>query len=201
MNVLIACEFSGIVRDAFIARGHNAISCDLLSSEKPGPHFRGNVLNLIYEMQWDLIIAHPPCTYLSNAGARHLWKGGILNEERYQQGLKGKAFFMALLNADIPRIAVENPVPSRVYELPKCTQYIQPYQFGHKFTKRTGLWLNNLPPLEPTNIVSPEYNLCPSGTYSRLYSEKHKGLFTKDRAKNRSRTAQGIADAMAEQWG
>lgn len=151
--------------------------------------------------RWDLIIAHPPCTYLSNAGARHLWKGHELNQERYAKGLDAKAFFMQFYNADCERICVENPVPSRVYKLPDYTQTIQPYQFGHPFTKRTCLWLKGLQKLEPTEIVEPAATFCPSGSYSHKHGDQHRGLFTKDRAKNRSKTFPGIARAMAEQWG
>jgi hypothetical protein len=148
-----------------------------------------------------MIIAFPPCTYLTNAGARHLYKGGMLNEERYAKGLEGKKFFMEFFNADCPKIAIENPTPSKIYELPKHSQVIQPYQFGHPFTKRTQLWLKGLPPLEATDLVEPERTWCPSGSYSGKHAEKHRGMFTKDRARNRSKTFPGIAKAMAEQWG
>lgn len=151
--------------------------------------------------KWDMIIAFPPCTYLTNAGARHLYKGGTLNIERYKKGLEAKTFFLAIYNADCPKIAIENPTPSRVYRLPEKTQVIQPWQFGHPYTKRTQLWLKGLPPLKPTNIVTPERTWCPSGSYSQKHDNKHKGMFTTDRAKNRSKTFPGIAQAMAEQWG
>lgn len=151
--------------------------------------------------KWDLIIAFPPCTYLTNAGARHLWKNHELNQERYKKGLEAKVFFMKLYNADCERIAIENPTPSRIFKLPEKTQVIQPWQFGHPYTKRTQLWLKGLPLLQPTEIVEPERTWCPSGTYSNKHGEKHRGMFTKDRAKNRSKTFPGIAKAMAEQWG
>lgn len=153
------------------------------------------------ENKWDLIIAHPPCTYLSNAGARHLWKDHVLNVERYEKGLEAKAFFMQFLNADCEHIAVENPIPSKVYELPKYTQIIQPYEHGHPFTKRTCLWLKGLPKLQPTDIVEPTATFCPSGSYSKKHNDKHRGIFTTDRARQRSKTFEGIAAAMAEQWG
>ena len=156
------------------------------------PHDIGN---------WDLLIAHPPCTYLSNAGARWLWAGHKLNTDRYQKGLEAKDFFMEFYNADISRICVENPVPSAVYKMPKATQAIQPYQFGHPYTKKTCLWLKGLPPLEPTDIVEPIATWCPSGSYSHKHGEQHKGMFTVDRAKNRAKTFPGIADAMSKQWG
>lgn len=151
--------------------------------------------------KWDLIIAHPPCTYLSNAWARHLWKNHELNQERYEKGLQAKKFFMAIYNADCEHIAIENPTPSRIYELPEKSQVIQPYQFGHPYTKRTQLWLKGLPLLKPTEIVNPVATWCPSGSYSHKHGEKHRGMFTTDRAKNRSKTFEGIAKAMAEQWG
>lgn len=192
MKVLVACEFSGIVRDAFIKRGHDAVSCDLLPSERPGPHYQGDVLDIL-DNGWDLMVAHPPCTYLSNAGAKHLFRGGELNKERYILGLKARRFFYSLYRAKIPRIAVENPVSILIFRMPKHTQEIQPYQFGHPVTKKTRLWLKNLPPLQPTNIVTPQANCHDAGTWFM------KG--GKERQKNRTKTFQGIADAMAEQWG
>lgn len=147
-----------------------------------------------------MILAFPPCTYLTNAGARHLYKGGALNQERYEKGIEAKEFFMMFYNADCERIAIENPTPSRIFELPEKTQVIQPWQFGHPFTKRTQLWLKGLPPLQPTEVVEPERTWCPSGSYSKKHGEKHRGMFTTDRAKNRSKTFPGIAKAMAEQW-
>lgn len=193
MKVLIACEFSGVVRDAFIAKGHNAISCDLLDTERPGPHFMHDVLDIIECFKWDLIIAHPPCTYLSNAGARFLYPKGILNNERLDTGLEAKEFFMMLYNADADKICIENPVPSTVYGLPKYTQTIQPYWFGHPMQKKTCLWLKGLPELVATDMLNkPESTKVPGNWFN------HGGL---ERQKNRARTFQGIADAMAEQWG
>ena len=151
--------------------------------------------------KWDMIIAFPPCTYLTNAGARHLWKNHELNHERYKKGLEAKAFFMMFYNANCERIAIENPTPSKIFGIPEKTQVIQPWQFGHPFTKRTQLWLKGLPPLQPTDIVEIERTWCPSGSYSKKHGEKHKGMFTTDRAKNRSKTFPGVAKAMAEQWG
>ena len=228
MNILLACEESQAVTIEARKLGHNAFSCDIIecSGGHPEWHIQGDVLKIInpewydgrwgitpsisfetmdgeyhqFDGKWDMILAFPPCTYLSNAGARHLWKGGVLNEERYAKGLEAKKFFMALLNADCPKIAIENPTPSKIYELPKPSQIIQPYQFGHKFTKRTQLWLKGLEPLEPTDIVEPERTWCPSGSYSGKHADKHRGMFTKDRARNRSKTFPGIAKAMIEQW-
>ena len=202
MRVLVACEESQAVTIELRRLGHEAYSCDLIpcSGGHPEWHIQVDALELL-KMKWDMIIAHPPCTYLTNAGARHLWKGHQLNEERYENGMKAKALFMAFLNADCPKIAVENPIPSRVFDLPKYTQIIQPYEYGHPFTKRTCLWLKGLPPLKPTDVVEPTATWCPSGSYSKKHDEKHRGMFTTDRAKNRSKTFPGIARAMAEQWG
>ena len=219
MNILVACEESQAVCKAFREFGHNAYSCDVLecSGGHPEWHIQGDALKLINRdglpmfrtqdgcwhttpKRWDMIIAHPPCTYLTNAGARHLWKGHMLNKERYGKGLDAKAFFMAFLNADCDHIAVENPVPSKVFELPKYTQTIQPYEYGHPYSKRTCLWLKGLPQLKPTDIVEPVATWCPSGSYSHKHDEKHRGMFTTDRARQRSKTFPGIAEAMAEQW-
>lgn len=193
-KVLVACEYSGTVRDAFIALGYDAMSCDLLPTDKPGPHYQGDVMDIIGQ-GWDLMIAHPPCTYLSNAGAKHLYKGGEgrLNVARYELGLEGKAFFMALFNAGIPRIAIENPIPSTVYALPPYAQIIQPWMFGHPYQKRTCLWLKNLPALQATNIVAERESSKVAGNWF------NKG--GKNRQHERARTFEGIAQAMAEQWG
>ena len=192
MKVLIACEFSGTVRDAFTKLGHDAVSCDLEPSETPGNHYQGNVLDIIND-GWDLMIAHPPCTYLSNAGARHLYPKKILNQERYLKGMDAKQFFMALYNANIPKICIENPTPSKIYELPNYSQVIQPYEYGHPFQKRTNLWLKGLPKLVPTNILAERQSSKVPGNWF------NKG--GKERQINRSKTFKGIAEAMAEQWG
>ena len=202
MKILVACEESQAVTIEMRKRGHEAYSCDIepCSGGHPEWHIQGDVTPLL-KQKWDMIIAFPPCTYLTNAGARHLWKGGELNLERYEKGMAAKEFFMKIYNADCPLIAIENPVPSRVYELPEKTQYIHPWEHGHPVTKRTCLWLKGLPRIEPTKIVEPERTYCPSGSYSKKHGEKHRGLFTKDRAKMRSKTFPGIAIAMARQWG
>lgn len=192
LKVLVACEYSGRVRDAFTKRGHFAMSCDLLPSDTPGFHWQGSVLDVL-DMGWDLMIAHPPCTYLSNAGARWLYAGKVLNTARFEQGLDAKVFFLTLLNANIPQIAIENPIPSSVFDLPKYSQTIQPYEFGHPFKKKTCLWLKNLPPLKATNIVDIRESTKVPGNWF------NKG--GKDRQKERARTFEGIADAMAAQWG
>jgi len=192
MKILIACEYSGVVRDAFIKSGHDAMSCDILPTDTPGPHYQGDVMDIIND-GWDLMIAHPPCTYLSNAGARFLYPKGVLNQDRLQKGMEAKKFFMALINAPIPKICVENPIASTIYDLPKYTQYIEPYEFGHPFKKRTCLWLKDLPPLMATMLVcKTESTKIPGNWFN-------KG--GKDRQKNRAKTFQGIADAMAQQWG
>ena len=198
-------------------RGHHAFSCDILdcSGDHPQWHIKQDVIPLLggncefttcdgkrhaVHGRWDMIIAFPPCTYLTNAGARHLWKGHVLNQERYQKGLEAKAFFMQFYHAPCDRIVIENPTPSRIYDLPKPSQTIQPWQFGHPFTKRTNLWEIGVPPLTPTDIVEPTRTWCPSGSYSKRHGEQHRGMFTTDRARNRSKTFPGIAAAMAEQW-
>jgi hypothetical protein len=191
VKVLIACEFSGIVRSAFAALGHDAWSCDLLPTEIPGQHYQGDVRDMLCQ-SWDLMIAHPPCTYLSNAGAKHLFKGHQLNKERYERGLEAKQFFLMLFNSNISRIAIENPIPSKVYDMPQYSQDVQPWMFGHPVTKKTRLWLKNLPPLMATKIVQPMQNCHEAGTWFM------KG--GKDRQKNRARTFPGIAAAMASQW-
>lgn len=217
MKVLIACEESQEVCKAFRALGHEAYSCDIQepSGGHPEWHILGDAVDVVnrpigvittmdgetHIVTWDLLIAHPPCTYLSNAGARHLWKGHQLQPDRVMLGIKARDFFMEFYRADIPLVAVENPVPSKLFVMPEYSQIIQPYQFGHPYTKRTCLWLKNLPPLEPTNIVEPTATWCPSGSYSHKHGKQHKGMFTTDRAKNRAKTFPGIAKAMAEQWG
>ena len=203
MKVLVACEESQAVCKAFRELGHEAYSCDIqeCSGGHPEWHIQGDVIPLL-KQEWDLIIAHPPCTYLSNAGARWLFAGGKLNEERYKLGLDGKEFFMELYNADCKHIAIENPIPSSIYNLPPYTQVIQPYEYGHPYSKKTCLWLKGLPPLKPTNIIEEHKPFISSGTYSRTHDARYKGASRKGgSAKSRSKTFPGIAQAMAEQWG
>lgn len=200
MKVLVACEYSGIVRDAFIARGHNAVSCDLLPTESPGPHYQGDVMEIIND-GWDMMIAHPPCTYLSNAGACRLYpQKGKINIERYNKGIQAKEFFMKLLKCDIKKKCIENPVSSSVFNMPIFQQEIQPYMFGHPYTKKTRLWLDGLPRLIPTNIIDVIGPYCPSGT-GRKQHDKYGAATRGNDAKNRSKFWPGIAAAMAEQWG
>jgi hypothetical protein len=182
MRVLVACEYSGIVRDAFLAAGHEAMSCDLLPTERIGPHYQGDVRDIL-NYPWDLMIAHPPCTDLSVSGARHFETKRM--DGRQQASV---SFFMMLVKADIPHIAIENPVCIMSSLWRKPDQVIQPYQFGHGETKATCLWLKGLPKLRPTNIVD--------GREQRI----HRMPPSPDRWKERSRTYQGIADAMAQQW-
>lgn len=194
MRVLVACEESQAVTIELRKLGHEAYSCDIeeCSGGHPEWHLQQDVTQLL-KMKWDMIIAFPPCTYLSNAGAKHLWKDHVLDEERYMKGLEAKKFFMQFLNADCPRIAVENPVSSRIFGMPPHTQEIQPYQFGHPVQKKTRLWLRGLPKLKPTNEVEYKCNCHEAGTWFM------KG--GKDRQKNRAKTFPGVAKAMAEQWG
>lgn len=210
MRALIACEESQRVCAAFRKRGWQAFSCDVqeCSGGHPEWHIKGDVTPIIngsctfftendncYQIfgEWDLIIAHPPCTYLSNAGARHLYKGGVLQQDRYKKGIEAKEFFMLFRNADCPHIVIENPTPSRVFDLPPYSQVIQPWMFGHPYQKRTLLWIKGLPELKPTNIVDTRISTKTPGCWFNA-----KGV---DRQKERSKTFQGIADAMAEQWG
>lgn len=210
MNVLVACEESQRVTMEFRKLGHNAFSCDIepCSGGHPEWHIMQDVVSLLdgycsfktvdgleheVSAKWDLIIAHPPCTYLSNAGARFLYPKGVLNEERLQKGIEAKKLFMAIYNADCEKICVENPIPSRVYELPKYSQIVQPYEYGHPVQKKTCLWLKGLPKLKPTNIVEERQSTKIAGNWF------NKG--GKERQKNRAKTFTGIAKAMAEQWG
>ena len=183
MRVLVACEFSGVVREAFRARGHEAVSCDVLDTEIPGEHYRGKVEDILGE-GWDLLIAFPPCTYLARSGAR--WWTIPARMERQKLALR---FVRRLLASPVDRIALENPIGRISTAIRKPDQIIQPHQFGHPETKATCLWLKNLPHLKPTNLTLP------------LEDKITKHPQNKDRAKNRSRTYQGIAQAMADQWG
>ena len=197
MRVLIACEYSGIVRDAFLAAGHDAISCDLLPTESPGPHYQGDVRDILHN-SWDLLIAHPECTYLTLSAngwmkdqpARK--SGALVGEARREARREAVAFFLEMANAPIPRRAIENPigVMSTLYR--PANQIIQPWQFGHGETKGTCLWLTNLPLLVPTNIV-------PGREPKTHFAAPGKNL--QERRKARSRFFTGIAQAMAVQWG
>lgn len=180
MRVLVACEYSGAVRDAFLARGHDAMSCDLLPTDVPGPHYCGDVKDILDD-KWDMMIAFPPCTHLSASGARW-WKDKVVEQA------EALDFVRLLLDAPIEKIALENPVGKISSAIRKPDQIIQPWQYGHGETKATCLWLKNLPPLVPTNIVD--------GREARV----HRMPPSADRWKLRSTTYQGIAGAMAAQW-
>lgn len=223
MKVLIACEESQRVCTAFRNKGHEAYSCDLIecSGNHPEWHIQQDVLPLLnghcefktsdgamhyIDGKWDLIIAHPPCTYLSNAGAARLFKRidgkQYINADRYKKGLDAKKFFMAFYMADCEKMCIENPIPTRIWELPKYTQIIQPYEHGHPYSKKTCLWLHGLPDLQPTEIVTGNIISWVSGGSKDNHGNPRKQSGTKIRsAKERSKTFPGIAKAMAEQWG
>jgi len=192
MRVLIACEFSGAVRDAFRKRGHDAMSCDLLPTEAPGPHYQGNVLDIMDD-GWDLMIAHPPCTYLASSGLH--WNKRVPGRAKKTE--EALLFVHTLLNAPIPHIALENPIGCISSRVRKPDQIIQPWQFGHDASKATCLWLKNLPLLIPTDVL-------PGGREARRANQTASGQNklppSADRWKLRSVTYTGIAEAMAEQW-
>ena len=196
MRVLVACEFSGRVRDAFIKRGHDAVSCDLLPTDSPGPHFECDVLDVLRN-GWDLMIAHPPCTYLCASGL-HWNKRDPSREVKTQRALE---FIRTLMNAPITSIAIENPVGRIGTAIRPASQYIQPYEFGHDASKRTGLWLINLPKLKPTHYIEPRMVNGKQRWGNQTDSGQNKLAPSKDRWKERSMTYIGIAEAMAEQWG
>jgi len=193
MKILIACEYSGIVRDAFIEQGHHAMSCDLLPTEQKGPHYQGNVLDIMND-DWDMMIAHPPCTYLAVSGM-HWTKRGLRDPQLTEDALD---FVQALMNAPIKKICIENPVSVISSRIRKPDQIVQPWWFGDDASKKTCLWLKNLPLLQPTDMLPGDSktirsNQTPSGQ-NRLGPSA-------DRWKERSKTYQGIARAMAKQWG
>jgi hypothetical protein len=197
MRVLVACEFSGLVRDAFRALGHDAFSCDLLPSEREGPHIQGDV-RAVLDAGWDLLIAHPPCTYLCSSGLH--WNLRVAG--RQQKTAEAIAFARELLAAPIDRIALENPIGALSREIRPPDQIIQPWQFGHPESKQTALWLKGVPDLLPTDILEPtafQANGRPRWT-NQTATGQNKLSPSPDRARNRSRTYPGIARAMAQQW-
>lgn len=201
MRVLVACEFSGTVRDAFTKNGHYAMSCDLLPTESDGPHYQGSVFDII-DQGWDLMIGHPPCTYLTISGNRWFkpeYKDRYPTREKDRQD--ALEFFLKLYNSNIDRVCLENPAGVLTSLFRPPNQYIQPYQFGEPHAKRTGLWLKNLPLLTPTKFVTPEYHIDKNGKRDPMWHYKSFRYPPKQRAKMRSKTFQGIADAMADQWG
>ena len=197
MKVLVACEYSGRVRDAFLARGHDAISCDLLPTDSPGPHYQGDVLELIRREKFDLMVAHPPCTYLCSSGLH--WNGRVPGRaEKTEEALE---FVRALLFCDIPRIALENPTGCIGTRIRKSDQTIQPWQFGADASKATCLWLKGLPKLVPTSIVEPRIVNGKKRWGNQTDSGQNRLGPSDDRWKVRSETYLGIAEAMAAQWG
>lgn len=202
MKILVACEFSGIVREAFRKRGHDAWSCDLLDSELPGNHIKGDVMNILGD-GWDLMVAHPPCTFLTVTGNRWFLPQYVERfPTRNQDRADAVAFFLAIANSDITRIAIENPVGIMSKLWRKPDQYIHPFMFGDPERKKTGLWLKGLPLLTPTNVVNPRIVTYKNGTGTD--SPWHMNTISLpplERMKARSVTFPGIAEAMAEQWG
>lgn len=193
MKILIACEESQTVCKAFRDMGHEAYSCDIqeCSGGHPEWHIHGDAIKEAYSGKYDMMVAHPPCTYLSVAGAGRLYPKGVLNIERYKKGLIARDFFMKLYNAPIDKVVIENPLHFKIFDLPKYSQIVHPCYFGEPFMKRTCLWIRGLPNLIPTNIVD--------GVSTKKADWYNKG--GKDRQKNRSKFWKGIAEAMARQWG
>ena len=195
MKVLVACEYSGRVRDAFIQKGHQAMSCDLLASEKDGPHYQGDVMDVIND-GWDLMIAHPPCTYLSVSGM-HWTTRGLRDPQLTEDALD---FVKKLMAAPIDRICIENPVSVISSKIRKPDQIVNPYHFGHDASKKTCLWLKNLPLLKPTNFIEPRIVNGKKRWGNQTDSGQNKLAPSDDRWKIRSETYEGIANAMANQW-
>lgn len=210
MRVLIACEESQAVCKEFRKLGHEAYSCDILpcSGGHPEWHIQVGVLNILGKnpwnegQGWDLMIAHPPCTYLTNAAACRLYpKKGVLNQERYEQGLLAKEFFMKLLNAPCNKIAIENPVSSKIFKMPKHTQEIQPFEHGHPYTKKTRLWIKGLPNLKPSEVITENITCWVYAGSKDGKGNRRKNIGKTRESIDRSKTFPGIAKAMAEQWG
>lgn len=204
MKVLIACEYSGTVRDAFIKAGHQALSCDLLPTDVPGPHYQGSVFDIIND-SWDLMIAHPPCTYLTATGNKWFkpeFKHRFPDREKQRED--AFTFFMDLFlnrTEHIPKVCLENPVGYVSSMFRKPDQYVQPWQFGDPHSKKTGLWLRGLPLLKATKIVDPQFHIYKDGRRDPIWHYQTMGLSPLERMKARSKTFQGIANAMADQWG
>ena len=191
MKILIACEYSGQIRDSFARFGHDVISCDFLPTEREGNHYQGDVRDILYSQKWDLMVAHPSCTHLATSGARHFWR----KEKEQKEALD---FVRLLMNAPIPRWAIENPISVISSRIRPPDQIIQPYEYGDSFQKSTCLWLKNLPRLKPTKIVDRgEFYVAPSGKKLPAWYAKH----GKGKGKERSMSFPGIAKAIGEQWG
>jgi len=208
MKILVACEYSGRARDALIANGHEAISCDLLPTDREGPHYQGDVFDIIDD-GFDLLIAHPPCTFLTGSAEwaykdvqkKRIKPGTLIGAERRAAREEAIKFFMRLANANIEKIAIENPVGVMSSRWRKPDQFIQPHEYGHDASKKTGLWLKNLPPLKPTKHIEPRYVNGLPRWGNQTDSGQNREPPAKDRWKIRSTTWQGWADAMANQWG
>lgn len=201
MRVLVAFEKSQVVCKAFRARKHEAFSCDLqeCSGGHPEWHIQGDAIDVMYDEPWDLMIAHPPCTYVSRAGARWMFQGGVINEKRRLWMVGAVEVFNITMDAPIKRKAIENPTPLKMAGLPPFSQVIQPYQFGHPYSKRTLLWLEGLPQLQPTELVTDYKPFLPSNTGGKKRGQKYQ--FKNISQEESSRTFEGVAKAMAEQWG
>ena len=197
MKILVACEFTGTVRDAFIRRGHDAVSCDLLDTESEGPHYKGDIRDILFEEHWDMVIAHPPCTYLANSGVSWLHK----DPSRWDKLDEGAQFFKMFLALRISKLCVENPIMHKYAKKRiggnKQSQVVHPWMFGHLEQKATCLWIRGLPHLQPTQNVKKALDNIPPKDRQRL----HYLSPSIDRWKQRSKTYRGIANAMAEQWG
>lgn len=208
MRVLIACEYSGIVRDAFIAMGHDAMSCDFLPTERPGPHYQGDVRDIL-DQGWDLMIAHPDCTYLTVSAewcykddpGKNMSTGVLFGADRRAAREEALTFVKLLMDAPIPKIAIENPVGVIGSRIRPADQYIQPYEYGHDASKRTGLWLKGLPLLRPTEMVEPRMVDGRPRWANQTDSGQNRLGPSDDRWKERARTYEGWAKAMAAQWG
>ena len=201
VKILIACEFSGVVRDAFTERGHDAMSCDLYPTEEPGQHYKGDVFDIIND-GWDMMIAHPECTFLCVTGNK--WMKDEFKDRfptRQQDRVDAIKFFMDLVNAPIDKIAIENPVGIMSTYYQKPTQYVHPYFFGDPHSKKTGLWLKNLNKLVPTSVVEPEMYTYADGRKDPIWHVESMKMPKEERTKFRSKTFKGLADAMASQWG
>ena len=202
MKVLVACEESQRVTKEFRERGHEAYSCDILATSGNNPewHLQGDLMNYLSE-QWDMVIAFPPCTYMTNASAVRMYpKKGEIDQDRYSKAMEAKAFFMAIYNSPIKQIAIENPIPMKIIGLPEKTQVIQPYEFGEPYSKKTYLWLRNLPKLIPTKILT-TYQPFINGGGLRKERYNYENKKFANNSLERSKTFVGIAKAMAAQWG
>lgn len=201
MKILCACEESQAVCNAFREKGHEAYSCDIqeCSGGHPEWHIKADAIELL-KIKWDMIIAFPPCTYMTNAGAVRMRINGEINQDRFQKSMEAKEFFLKFYNADCEKIAIENPVPMKIVGLPPYSQIIQPYEFGHPYSKKTCLWLKGLPTLMPTDIILNHIPFVSGGSKDSHGNQRKKQGIERNQ-KMRSKTFSGIAKAMADQWG